>query len=368
MTTDMGTTTYQYNEDGLRTSKTFGNGNKVDYYWLDGTLQAEAGPYHRTTYLYDENGSIYGFLYESEELQGYFFYVFNVQGDVIGIINNSGDMVVEYTYDAWGNVTETSGVLEPTLGQINPIRYRGYYYDEETGLYYLNSRYYDAKVGRFISADGEMEGIGGDLRGYNLFAYCFNNPINMSDSRGNWPKWLTGVLNIVSGAGQMAAGTALGIAVGWTGVGAAAAGFLIINGSATATKGIGQIVNDITNSKVMREDNIVRTGVKETGRAIGGNKGAKIAETIYDSSVVITSIYAGTTVLNANMPKVLNSKLFTQNNGYGIKIGKNIEMLYRNPNAAGGVGGTFFSYKGPLGKFRIDWDPTYGFHSHPPGH
>ena len=185
VTTDMGTTTYQYNEDGLRTSKTFGNGNKVDYYWLDGTLQAEAGPYHRTTYLYDENGSIYGFLYESEELQGYFFYVFNVQGDVIGIINNSGDMVVEYTYDAWGNVTEMTGVLEPTIGQINPIRYRGYYYDEETGLYYVSSRYYDSEIGRWINADGYVS-TGQGVLGYNMFAYCGNNPVNRLDYTGQF--------------------------------------------------------------------------------------------------------------------------------------------------------------------------------------
>lgn len=68
------------------------------------------------------------------------------------------------------------------------------------------------------------------------------------------------------------------------------------------------------------------------------------------------------------MPKIVKSRLFSINNGYGLKIGKSIEILYQNPNAQGGLGGTLFSYKGFLGKFRIDWDPAHGFHAHPPGH
>lgn len=79
---------------------------------------------------------------------------------------------------------------------------------------------------------------------------------------------------------------------------------------------------------------------------------------------------AGATKISPKiMPKVVNSKLFSMNDGYGIKVGKNIEMFYQNPNAAGGPGGTFFNYKCPNGiRFRIDWDPAHGLHSHPPGH
>ena len=213
-----------------------------------------------------------------------------------------------------------------------------------------------------------MEGIGGEVLGYNLFAYCFNNPINMSDPTGNWPKWVTGVLNVVSGATQMAVGAALGTTLGWTGAGAVVAGFLIANGAGVAAKGVAQIINDVADKKVIREENVPKKIIEDIGGFVGGDTGKKIANTAYDGATIAANIYAGATVLNANMPKILNSPVFTQNNGYGIKLGKNIEMLYRNPNAAGGLGGTFFSYKGPLGKFRIDWDPTYGFHSHPPGH
>ena len=78
----------------------------------------------------------------------------NAQGDVIGITNNAGDIVVKYEYDAWGALLSTTGSLAGTVGVKNPLRYRGYYYDTESGLYYLNSRYYDPVVGRFVNADG----------------------------------------------------------------------------------------------------------------------------------------------------------------------------------------------------------------------
>ena len=255
-----------------------------------------------------------------------------------------------------------------SLALYNPLRYRGYVYDRETGLYYVSSRYYNPEIGRWINADGALSEIGGNILGYNLFAYCFNNPVNMNDSTGEWQKWLSGALNVVSGVTQMAAGAALGVFTSWTGMGAVAAGFLIANGAATATQGVGQIVNDVTESDVMREDNIIRTGVQEIGQTIGGDTGAKLAGGAYNIAVFGANIYAGQVCLDKSMPKIIESKVFSANNGYGFKVGKHIEMFYRNPKAAGGPGGTIFSYKGPLGKFRIDWDPAHGFHSHPPGH
>ena len=89
--------------------------------------------------------------------------------------------------------------MAETIGRENPLRYRGYYYDEETGFYYLQSRYYDPETGRFLNADGEVSGIGGDILGYNLYSYCFNNPVNMSDPSGHWPKWST-IFTVVAAA------------------------------------------------------------------------------------------------------------------------------------------------------------------------
>ena len=190
----------------------------------------------------------------------------------------------------------------------------------------------------------------------------------MIDVSGNMPKWLTGTINAISGAAQMLAGGAVGAFAGWTGIGAVAGGVLIANGAATITQGVGQIVNSVTDSEVMREDNLIKATVRGVGETIGGETGSDIAGFVYDSVVVASSIYTGKIELDKSMPQIIKSRIFSHNNGYGFKIGKHIEMFYQNPKAAGGPGGTIFSYKGPLGKFRIDWDPAHGFHSHPPGH
>ena len=119
-----------------------------------------------------------------------YFYLKNAQGDVTGLVNSSGTQVVAYTYDAWGNPLTTTGSMADTLGKLNPFRYRGYVYDAETGLYYLQSRYYNPETGRFINADNAIVSVSGDIRGYNLFCYCMNNPVNMSDRSGHWPQWI----------------------------------------------------------------------------------------------------------------------------------------------------------------------------------
>ena len=234
-------------------------------------------------------------------------------------MNSSGDKVVEYTYGPFGEMLSVTGSSSTTYGQINPFRYRSYYYDSETGLYYLNSRYYDPEVGRFISADGQISGVGGDILGYNMFAYCMNNPVNMSDSTGNWPKWLSGVLDVVSGTLQMVAGATIGAAAGWTGVGAVAAAALVVNGAATVTQGVGQIVNVVTNTNIMREDNIVRSGVQSVGRAVGGDTGATIAGGVYDVAILTAGVYgakigsAGNSPMNTSgggrTPNTTNTKI-----------------------------------------------------------
>ncbi len=102
----------------------------------------------------------------------------------MGLFDNNLNVVVEYTYDSWGNVVSISGSLAETLGKDNPFRYRGYYFDNDTGLYYLNSRYYDANTGRFINADGFVQ-TGQGLLDKNMFAYCMNNPVNLVDENGD---------------------------------------------------------------------------------------------------------------------------------------------------------------------------------------
>ena len=307
---------YVYDGEGNRISKTV-NGVTTNYYYMNGVLRAQKTGSEYIIFLYDENGSAYGILVKNGEQETTYYYIFNAQGDIIGIVDENGDTVVEYTYTAWGEVESITGTLVNTIGQKNPLRYRGYYYDSETGFYYLSSRYYDPEFGRFINPDGEISDVGRNVLGYNLFAYCFNNPINMDDPAGQWPKWLSGTLNVVSGVAQMTAGAALGAFTSWTGIGAVAAGFLTVNGAATVAQGTGQIVNYITNSNMLREDNIVRTGIQEVGRTIGGDNGAKVAGGVYDISVVAASLYSGNVGLQqtglapikVNINKVLNNPI-----------------------------------------------------------
>ena len=133
-------------------------------------------------------------MYDGSGLIGFkrngttYTYVFNGLGDVMEILDSSGNAVVSYLYDAWGAPISITGPMASTLGVQNPIRYRGYYYDTETGLYYINSRYYDPVVGRFINADGYVS-TGQGLLGHNMFVYCGNNPVNNMDSTGRfWGK------------------------------------------------------------------------------------------------------------------------------------------------------------------------------------
>ena len=134
-------------------------------------------------FSYDATGNPMSVLYNGTD----YYYTVSLQGDVTAILNTSGTAVVEYTYDAWGNVTAyTAAGNSPgstTLVYRNPIRYRGYVYDTETGLYYLQSRYYSPEIGRFINAD-IYAATGQGLIGNNMFAYCNNNPVIGCDPLG----------------------------------------------------------------------------------------------------------------------------------------------------------------------------------------
>ena len=156
---------YKYGADGLRTQKTVGN-TVYNYYYADGLLIRQTWGTNYMDFLYDESGSPYSFIYNGTQ----YYYIKNLQGDVMRIVDATGSVVANYTYDAWGKVTNSGNII----GLYNPIRYRGYYYDTETGFYYLQSRYYDPTIKRFINADSSIN-ANGDLLGFNMYAYCGNN-------------------------------------------------------------------------------------------------------------------------------------------------------------------------------------------------
>ena len=192
--------TYAYNSDGLRTRKTV---NGVDHiYTLEGSrIVTEAWGDNLLIYLYDESGAPIGMQYRNttyaKDRFDTFYFEKNLQGDVVAVYNSMGDPVVYYSYDAWGNQTITwRNSYGPNFNaSYNPFRYRGYYYDTETGLYYLQSRYYNPQWGRFLNADGYIS-TGTGLLGYNMYAYCNNNPVMLADSEGNSPLAILGLIAI----------------------------------------------------------------------------------------------------------------------------------------------------------------------------
>ena len=133
-------------------------------------------------FFYDAMGTPYAIKYNGT----LYYYITNLQGDVLHIVNTSGTPVVSYTYSPYGKVLSTTGTLASTLGADNPLRYRSYYYDIDSGLYYLQSRYYAPELGRFLNADSYAT-TGQGLLGCNMFAYCNNNPANFKDTCGTVP-------------------------------------------------------------------------------------------------------------------------------------------------------------------------------------
>ena len=147
------------------------------------TYYQELGTSEKIVYLYDE-ASVIGFVYTLDGVSNTYYLQRNLLGDVVGIYNTSGTKVGGYTYDAWGNckITQNTGAI----ASVNPIRYRGYYYDADMNLYYLNARYYSPEWRRFISPDDTAYLNSDTANGLNLYTYCNNDPVNYVDPSGHF--------------------------------------------------------------------------------------------------------------------------------------------------------------------------------------
>ncbi len=242
--------TYKYDVNGIRTNKII-NGIETEYFLNNNRI------------IYEKKGNNYiYYLYDTDELVGLkynnniYYYIKNLQGDIIGILNDNYEQIVSYEYDSWGKLLSTKDAIGNAIsdtnhiGIINPFRYRGYYYDTETELYYLNSRYYNPEWRRFINADGLL-GANQDIFGYNLYIYVSNNPIVFSDYSGDVALALTGVaasLGMIAGA----------IAVGAVGAALLLVGVGAVEGSINAYKNVKKAVkntkkksnNDVNNHNV----------------------------------------------------------------------------------------------------------------------
>lgn len=174
----------EYDYNGLRVKK----GDKI-FFWQNGNLIAERWVENGTEkfiyYYYDESG-VSGFRYDNTD----YHYQKNIFGDIIAIYTANGQLQCKYVYNAWGEhkIYNADGTIlsadSNNIGNLNPMRYRGYYYDEEFALYYLQSRYYDPALGRFISTDSVDYLNPDSVTGMNLYAYCGNNPIMYYDPTG----------------------------------------------------------------------------------------------------------------------------------------------------------------------------------------
>ena len=171
---------YTYDSDGLRLTKTVGD-VQHKYVWQGSRLVSENWAGQELEFFYDESGSPYAFSYKASATATpvMYYYVTNLQGDVVNILDAGGNIKASYTYNAWGEILSATG----DMADINPLRYRGYYFDSDTGLYYLKARYYDPQLCRFINADGYAS-TGQGVTGTNMFAYCGNNPVSRVDDGG----------------------------------------------------------------------------------------------------------------------------------------------------------------------------------------
>ncbi len=283
------TVNYTYNGDRLRTKKVTGS-KTTEYYILDGTYVGEKttinGKTYRISYVYDENGAPTGLNIDGSAC----YFVKNLQGDVIGLMTSDVGVFATYSYDAWGNIISIKDaygaeVTNPeSYALLNPFRYRGYMYDQETGFYYVSSRYYDPEVGRWLNADTPdvLTATPNALTDKNLFAYCDNNPVVRADHGGEF--W-----NVVIGAavgGLINAGTtaiktykengaidwgqvAISGAVGAISGGIAATGLgAIAQASITAgASAIGSVAADLYSIK--KSTGSIKTSLEETGQIVG---------------------------------------------------------------------------------------------------
>ncbi len=214
---------YTYLSDGQRYTKTTG-GKTTAYLYNNGLLLSETTGNEVINYYYDSDGTVLGIGYKKgTNDEKHYFFEKNAFGDVIAVYRNSDSVLIgTYEYDLWGNpvsVKEAAGGRDTDgiLGK-NPFRYRCYYYDTETGFYYLNARYYDPQTRRFISADDRVLQTGENAKGYNLYSYCQNMPVGMADYNGHsMTLTLTLALPAIGAAlSTVAAPVAAGAAIGIT--------------------------------------------------------------------------------------------------------------------------------------------------------
>ena len=284
--------TYTYDADGIRKTKTVPinrRGLTCTYTFVtqNGKVVRQSWRTESIDFFYDESGRPFAMTYQrANDAPQTYYYVLNLQGDVVKLVDASGAEVASYEYDAWGNILSQSG----GMASANPLRYRGYYYDTETGFYYLQSRYYDPATRRFINADVYSSTDSSDAVSCNMFAYCGNNPVFREDANGGF--WLTaGIMAVggligaaVSAVSSVVTQKALTGTVNWKSVGVAAASGFVSGAVAASPLGLagqmvaGGVISGLSyaadcyvNDKAMKLDEaVISVGMGVVAGRIGG--------------------------------------------------------------------------------------------------
>ena len=245
------------------------------YYGSDSTSES-------VVFLYDESGII-GMARTVGSTTNAYYFQRNLLGDVVAIYDTSGNLVAKYLYDAWGNCTVSSETTNYAVANANPIRYRGYYYDDDTGLYYCNARYYSPKWRRFISPDDTAYLDPESVNGLNLYCYCNNDPVNYADPSGHEPEWWQWLLG---GIGLALIAVAAGMAfIGTGGVAAFGMGALI---GAAAVGGAGALVGGVIGYATGGTEGIL--GGALTGFGIGAIIGFAVGGSINYAAYVRSTV------------------------------------------------------------------------------
>ena len=337
---------FAYNDEGQRTEKTV-NGSTHKYLYRGGLLIADICGNDALYFRYDQNGEVIGFLRTLGVNRAEYRYVKNQQGDVVAVIDFAGAEAATYSYDGWGNLLTTGG-YDANLASRNPLRYRGYYYDSETALYYVSSRYYDPDIGRWINADTTdvLSLPYYHLGQYNLFSYCNNNPVNDRDDDGQL-SWLA---KIAIGA------AAIAIGVGVTALtGGAALPALVAGVKAACVAGAISAGTSATTTAV-------RSAVSGDSFSTVVQKSAKAAVDGFTDGFMAGGIAAGASQVASGGFKIAAKIGAKTGKSSGIKIG-NTKIL--SPDAAWhkNNGGTLLK----IGKnFRIDVGSNTLLHMHLP--
>ena len=326
------TVEYTYDMSGVRTSKTV-NGTTYNYTTLSGKVmrqQWETRNSDDTVYqamqslefVYDDGNQPFAMIYNDGSTSTLYYYVLNAQGDVIALLNANGTLAASYNYGAWGNysVHDADGKKNTSasfIGHINPLRYRGYYYDRETRLYYLQSRYYDFANCRFINADTFATTDANGFLSANMFAYCENNPVMRVDPDGSSP--LSLVINTLVGAGVAAASAAINANI---------AGSPISTGDLIKAAAVGAVSGFLSSVSPVQDMTAAFGATVSAVVTFAGamNSGSSIGEAALSSAVAATSTYVSSK---------LGASAFGSAVGKSVDVGKGIIGLYTSASMEG---------------------------------